>query len=95
MIMDTLNQKDIRTLINEGNFNEVVNKYKKIVEIEPNNYKAHNNLGNALKELGKFSQKFSVSDVRKFNFKLPRGMTTRDDLCNDCFDKLDTSRQRG
>ena len=47
------------------------------------------------KELGKFSQKFSVSDVRKFNFKLPRGMTTRDDLCNDCFDKLDTSRQRG
>jgi hypothetical protein len=47
------------------------------------------------KELGKFSQKFSVSDVRKFRFKLPRGMTTRDDLCNDCFDKLDTSRQRG
>ena len=47
------------------------------------------------KELGKFAQKFSVSDVRKFNFKLPRGMTTRDDLCNDCFDKLDTSRQRG
>ena len=47
------------------------------------------------KELGKFSQKFSVSDVRKFNFKMPRGMTTRDDLCNDCFDKLDTSRQRG
>ena len=47
------------------------------------------------KGLGKFSQKFSVSDVRKFNFKLPRGMTTRDDLCNDCFDKLDTSRQRG
>ena len=36
--MDTLNQKDIRTLINEGNFNEVVNKYKKIVEIEPNNH---------------------------------------------------------
>ena len=44
MIMDAFNQKDIRTLINEGNFNEVVNKYKKIVEIEPNNYKAHNNL---------------------------------------------------
>ena len=54
--MDTLNQKDIRTLINEGNFNEVVNKYKKIVEIEPNNYKAHNNLGNALKELGKLKE---------------------------------------
>ena len=47
------------------------------------------------KELGKFAQKFSVSDVRKFNFKMPRGMTTRDDLCNDCFDKFDTSRQRG
>jgi len=56
MIMNTLNQKDIRTLINEGNFNKVVNKYKKIVEIEPNNYKAHNNLGNALKELGKLEE---------------------------------------
>ena len=54
--MNTLNQKDIRTLINEGNFNEVVNKYKKIVEIEPDNYKAHNNLGNALKELGKLEE---------------------------------------
>ena len=40
------------------------------------------------KELGRFAQKFSVSSVRKFNFKLPRGMTTRDDLCADCFDKL-------
>ena len=40
------------------------------------------------KELKRFMQKFSVSDVRKFNFKLPRGMTTRDDLCADCFDKL-------
>ena len=40
------------------------------------------------KELGRFSQKFSVSDVRKFHFKLPRGMTTRDDLCADCFNKL-------
>ena len=46
------------------------------------------------KELGKFSQKFSVSDVRKFNFKLPRGMTTRDDLCNTCFDKLDSAKRR-
>ena len=54
--MNTLNQKDIRTLINEGNFNKVINKYKKIVEIEPNNYKAHNNLGNALKELGKLEE---------------------------------------
>ena len=54
--MNTLNQKDIKTLIYEGNFNEVVNKYKKIVEIEPNNYKAHNNLGNALKELGKLKE---------------------------------------
>ncbi len=40
------------------------------------------------KELGRFSQKFAVSDVRKFNFRLPRGMTTRDDLCADCFNKL-------
>ena len=40
------------------------------------------------KELGRFSQKFSVSDVRKFHFKLPRGLTTRDDLCANCFDKL-------
>ena len=47
------------------------------------------------KELGKFAQKFSVSDVRKFNFKLPRGMTTRDDLCNTCFDKLDTAKRTG
>ena len=54
--MNTLNQKDIRTLISEGNFNEVTNKYKKIVEIEPNNYKAYNNLGNALKELGKLKE---------------------------------------
>jgi len=56
MIMNTLNQKDIRTLISEGNFNEVTNRYKKIVEIEPNNYKAYNNLGNALKELGKLKE---------------------------------------
>ena len=40
------------------------------------------------KELKRFMQKFSVSDVRKFNFRLPRGMTTRDDLCADCFNKL-------
>ena len=54
--MNTLNQKDIKTLINEGNFKEVADRYKKIVEIEPNNYKAHNNLGNALKEIGKFKE---------------------------------------
>ena len=42
------------------------------------------------KELGRFSQKFSVSSVRKFNFRLPKGMTTRDDLCADCFNKLPT-----
>ena len=54
--MNTLNQKDIRTLISEGNFSEVTNRYKKIVEIEPNNYKAYNNLGNALKELGKLKE---------------------------------------
>ena len=47
------------------------------------------------KELGKFAQKFSVSDVRKFNFKMPRGMTTRDDLCNSCFDKLDSAKYYG
>ena len=40
------------------------------------------------KELGRFAQKFSVSSVRKFNFRLPKGMTTRDDLCADCFNKL-------
>ena len=40
------------------------------------------------KELGRFSQKFSVSSVRKFNFRLPKGMTTRDDLCADCFNGL-------
>jgi predicted transcriptional regulator len=40
------------------------------------------------KELGRLMQKFTVSDVRKFRFKLPRGMTTRDDLCADCFNKL-------
>lgn len=40
------------------------------------------------KELGRFSQKFAVSDVRKFNLRMPRGMTTRDDLCADCLNKL-------
>lgn len=40
------------------------------------------------KELGRFSQKFSVSSVRKFNFRLPKGMTTRDDLCANCFNNL-------
>ena len=30
MIMDTLNQEDIKTLISEGNLREVANKYKKI-----------------------------------------------------------------
>ena len=49
MIMNALNQKDIKTLINEGNFNEVVNKYKKIIEIEPNNYKAHNNYNSGIR----------------------------------------------
>ena len=27
-------------------------------------------------------------DTNGFNFKLPQGMTTRDDLCADCFNKL-------
>ena len=40
------------------------------------------------KELGRFAQKFSASSVRKFNFRLPKGMTTRDDLCADCFNNL-------
>ena len=40
------------------------------------------------KELGRFSQKFSVSSVRKFNFRLPKGMTTRAEFCADCFNKL-------
>ena len=40
------------------------------------------------KELKGYMQKFSVSDVRKFRFKLPRGMTTRDDLCANCFNNL-------
>ena len=40
------------------------------------------------KEVGRFSQKFSASSVRKFNFRLPKGMTTRDDLCSDCFNGL-------
>ena len=43
------------------------------------------------KELKGLMQKFAVSDVRKFNFKLPRGMTTRDDLCADCFNSLGRS----
>ena len=51
--MNISNQKDVKILISEGNFNEVVNKYNQIIEIELNNYKIHNNLGNALKELGK------------------------------------------
>ena len=54
--MNLSNQKDIRNLIIEGNFNEVVNRYKKIIQTEPNNYGAHNNLGNALKKLGKLKE---------------------------------------
>ena len=46
------------------------------------------------KELGRFSQKFSVSSVRKFNFKLPQGMTTRDDICTDYFNKLPPAPNR-
>ena len=76
--MNTLNQKDIKTLISEGNFSEVVNQYKKIVEIEPSNYKAHNNLGNALKELGKLDEAIDSyrravkikPDYTKANFNL-------------------------
>lgn len=40
------------------------------------------------KDLGKFSQKFSVDDCKKFNFKIPKGMTMRDEVCANCFDNL-------
>tara|TARA_B110000014_G_C20029091_1_gene534332 strand:- start:444 stop:1007 length:564 start_codon:yes stop_codon:yes gene_type:complete len=40
------------------------------------------------KELTRFSQKFSVSDCRKRGLKMPKGLTTHDDLCADCFDGL-------
>ena len=33
-------------------------------------------------------QKFSVSDCRKRGLKMPKGLTTHDDLCADCFDGL-------
>lgn len=46
------------------------------------------------KEIDRFSQKFSVSSVRKFNFKLPQGMTTRDDICTDYFNKLPPAPNR-
>tara|TARA_B100001146_G_scaffold223486_1_gene238258 strand:+ start:370 stop:933 length:564 start_codon:yes stop_codon:yes gene_type:complete len=40
------------------------------------------------KALGRFALKFSVSDCRKRGLKLPKGLTTHDDLCADCFDGL-------
>ena len=40
------------------------------------------------KDLGRFAQKFSVSDCRKRGLKMPKGLTTHDDLCADCFDGL-------
>ena len=40
------------------------------------------------KELGRFALKFSVSDCRKRGLKMPKGLTTQDDLCADCFDGL-------
>ena len=40
------------------------------------------------KELGRFALKFSVSDCRKRGLKMPKGLTTHDDLCADCFDGL-------
>lgn len=40
------------------------------------------------KELTRFSQKFSVSDCRKRGLKMPKGLTTHDDLCANCFDGL-------
>ena len=40
------------------------------------------------KDLGRFALKFSVSDCRKRGLKMPKGLTTHDDLCADCFDGL-------
>jgi len=40
------------------------------------------------KELGKYSNKFTVPDCRKRGLKVPKGLTTHDDLCADCFDGL-------
>ena len=40
------------------------------------------------KDLGRFALKFSVSDCRKRGLKMPKGLTTHDDLCADCFDAL-------
>ena len=40
------------------------------------------------KDLGRFALKFSVSDCRKRGLKMPKGLTTHDDLCADCFDDL-------
>ena len=40
------------------------------------------------KELGRFALKFSVSDCRKRGLKMPKGLTTQDDICAGCFDGL-------
>ena len=40
------------------------------------------------KELGRFALKFSVSDCRKRGLKVPKGLTTHDEICADCFDGL-------
>jgi hypothetical protein len=40
------------------------------------------------KDLGRFALKFSVSDCRKRGLKMPKGLTTQDDICADCFDGL-------
>ena len=40
------------------------------------------------KDLGRFALKFSVSDCRKRGLKMPKGLTTHDDICADCFDAL-------
>ena len=40
------------------------------------------------KELGRFALIFSVSDCRSRGLKMPKGLTTHDDLCADCFDGL-------
>lgn len=40
------------------------------------------------KELGRFTQKFSIKNCNKFGFKIPSGMTVEDNLCASCFDDL-------
>ena len=38
----------------QGKLNEAINQFNNILKIYPDNAEAHNNLGNALKDQGKF-----------------------------------------